>query len=910
MTLQSITASSSHSHNSDEILSDTSSVTRGLTLIEILIGISKFAFLLAITISATACHEPPTDSSIPDAQPDVADLGLDEAVDVGIVEPCDAPLDQTEQWTLGEWTIVVTPATGEWQVRTGDQLRLRSVSGCGSDGYRPALRIGEGTPLVNNLFGAFEVDLTSLEWVQPTASPTVQSNDAEVRIQWPLGAIVFEPHPHGLLVHLDSPTPAGELVIACGPDEAFFGLGSQVTGFDLRGRTYPLWTQEQGIGKPEDGGRFPLQNRPEAAYAPMGVWHSSANYSAIVTHDAYQEIDLCQTASDALRLRSFSAQPGLLLLEGANIRERMATLRNLVGPHAPVPDWVFGPWNDAVGGPDRLAAVAEFLRTQDIASSAIWSEDWIGGSETVTGFRLSYAWEWDEALYPSLPEDIENLHRNGFAFLGYFNPFVPQTTRMWSEGFAEGYLVMQADGNVLQFLDPAFREAGLIDLTNPEARRWLFEYQHRAAADIGIDGWMADFAEWLPVDALMHDGTPGWQAHNRYPLEWQRANVEALEAARPDGNWTFFVRSGWASLAGATTGIAPTMWGGDQNTDWGRDDGLPSVLPIALHLGLAGVSIFGSDIAGYSSFTTPNTDKELFYRWASFGALQPLMRTHHGSDECANWSFDRDGETTAHYRRWAAIHTLLFPYFQVLLNEARTPGLPMMRHPYLVAPSSPAYWRRATDSFFLGDDLLVTPVIEQGSTGREAILPEAGWWPLFGDTPLSEGPGDDGIVSIQLEVPITEVPIFVRPGTILPLLPRVVNSFFGATADGVSDLSDVAGFRRLALYPAADGSLRETNLGDTVIRGGGWTSPVDWAQSEVEGVSREPCADANATACRLAEGIRLDGPTTLRVGERWLELAEGRWEVLWAGAAWGQWRDPTPVTDLNPDIPPPCESPH
>ena len=117
------------------------------------------------------------------------------------------------------------------------------------------------------------------------------------------------------------------------------------------------------------------------------------------------------------------------------------------------------------------------------------------------------------------------------------------------------------------------------------------------------------------------------------------------------------VRSGWASINGGTGGRAPVLWGGDQNTNWEYDDGFPTVLPIGSHAGLSGVPIFGSDIAGYTSLNVPHTTKELFYRWSSLAAFHPVMRTHHGSDECRNWAFDRDEETLTHFRRYARLHT-------------------------------------------------------------------------------------------------------------------------------------------------------------------------------------------------------------------------------------------------------------
>ena len=121
--------------------------------------------------------------------------------------------------------------------------------------------------------------------------------------------------------------------------------------------------------------------------------------------------------------------------------------------------------------------VAERLRAEGIPSSAIWTEDWIGGQQGLTGYSLTYSWDWDQTLYPDLPEMIDTLHSIGFAFLGYFNPFVPDTTQMWTEGVESGLLVKNEQGETYEVLDPFFRTTGLVDLTNPDARAWLRGWQ-------------------------------------------------------------------------------------------------------------------------------------------------------------------------------------------------------------------------------------------------------------------------------------------------------------------------------------------------------------------------------------------------------------------------------------------------
>ena len=875
--------------------------------------------------------EDATDDTADDDTPDVPDDPA-LACDPGGLAP-----GELVTATLNGWTVRADRGDGSWSVsppHTDDVVLMASPACVDLDGApTSSIRLGRGRPSVFAGFGAFQIDLaaSSLDWRPITGAPTAVEADADhLAVTFavagtPPTSVTLRFAPEGtehLSVALEAADPedAAELVWLAAPTDAFFGLGTQVAGMDLRGHTYPLWTQEQGIGKHTPPTLFPLENTLEAAYAPMGVWHASSGYSAIIDHDAFSELDLGRSHADRVALRSFAALPAFVLVAGDTPRARLTAITDFTGRNTAPPPWVFAPWNDAVGGPARLAEVARVLREAHIPSSAIWSEDWIGGDQGPNGYRLSYAWAWDESHYPELPANIADLHASGFAFLGYFNPFVPQPTAMFAEGVAGDFLIKDDDGELITFQDPAFRTASLVDLTNPDAAAWMRGYHLLAAETLGIDGWMADFAEWLPVDARLANGESGWVEHNRYPVRWQNENRANLTEAHQSGdeaanNWIFFARSGWASTSGGTSGAAIAMWGGDQDTDWDVDDGLPTTLPIATHAGLAGVGLFATDIAGYTSVVAPNTTKELFYRWSMIGAFHPIMRTHHGSDECGNWSFDRDAETLAHYRRYATLHTLLYPFFTNLLDDMTVRGWPYLRHPFLVEPDRPGLWEGLEYEVFLGDDLLLAPVLHEGDTTRHVRLPARGWWPLLGDAPLRDAddlPGD--VVGVVVDAPVTELPAFVRPGTILPLLMTPVDSFYGATEPDITDLDDAAGAFALALYPDADGTLRTTRVGDGTASGAGFTAaPIDWTSATLDGAALPACAsDAPAPPCAHPDGYALIEGTdlTLTVGAATLELhatVTQRYRVALASKAFGAQAAPTAVTDLHPDVPPPCE---
>ena len=79
----------------------------------------------------------------------------------------------------------------------------------------------------------------------------------------------------------------------------------------------------------------------------------------------------------------------------------------------------------------------------------------------------------------------------------------------------------------------------------------------------------------------------------------------------------------------------------------------------------------------------------------------------------------------------------------------------MLRHLALVFPDD-VQSRTQSESFLLGDDLLVAPVIEEGATSREVYLPPGTWFPVW------TGATYEGGQTITLDAPIGSPPVFSR----------------------------------------------------------------------------------------------------------------------------------------------------
>jgi alpha-glucosidase len=634
------------------------------------------------------------------------------------------------------------------------------------------------------------------------------------------------------------------LSFACAPEDRFLGFGAQADGVDHRGHTVALWTSEPGIGKRTVDDEYPeawmLEGTRHASSYPMPTFLSNRGFIAVAESDARSVFELCSVDQASWRVEVWSNAFTLWLFHADTPKAALvrATAGVLQRP-ARAPTMAFAPWNDAIFGPAEVRRIAKVLRDNDIPSSAIWTEDFRGGRENAMGYRLKEEWDLDRTLYPDAEALAAELSAQGFDWQSYFNTFIVENERIFAEATAGEHFVKSSRGLPYLFDGVTFKPTGLADLSRPETREWVKRYL-RLSLDQGFKGWMADYGEWLPHDAVLASGENPLEAHNRYPTEWIRLNAEVMKERDPSGTrLAFFSRAGWFG----TNALAPVVWAGDQRTSFQRDDGLFTVIPMGINLGLSGVSTYAHDIAGYQSGTNPNSTKELFFRWTTLGALSPVMRTHHGIDPRDNWSFEKDPETLAHFKRWAKVHVSLFPYFDGLAKEAETTGVPIMRGLFLEHPDDAATWT-LSDQYLLGQNVLVAPIVDEGATRRAVHVPPGSWVALDGSGAVV-GPAD-----MMAEAAVAELPVWLRQGAVIPRLVDRVDTLVPAEPPTV-DLDDVALERRVWWAPGGSDRFVERD-------GTTWTStPAEDSAFTENGLPLPDCSSPTQRGCVERGGRRL-----------------------------------------------------
>lgn len=572
------------------------------------------------------------------------------------------------------------------------------------------------------------------------------------------------------------------------PDERFYGFGEQFTYDEFKGKTPFLFTEEQGIGRgdqPITAGANLLAGAGGNAYttyAPIPHYITSENRSVFFENSGYAKFDLSDKQSVTAEFWDYQEEKnkdvsGTVWL-GTSPKNLVERYTKKTGRFPTLPDWAFGTWLGIQGGTEKVKTVVKQAKDAGNPVTALWIQDWCGRRVTNFGDQLKWRWYADEDLYPNFKEFVASMNKQDVQVLGYINSFLADTdpkkpggddfkNPLLAEAKAKGYLVKNNSGEDYLIQTVGF-PAYLIDLTNPAAVKWTKELIKKNMIDVGLSGWMADFGEWLPYDAKLHSGIDAKIYHNVYPVDWARINREAIKEAGKEGKIVFFTRAGYSYSNAHST----LFWEGDQMVSFGTNDGLPSTIIGLTSSGISGYSLNHSDVGGYTTISNPlrnyHRTKELLLRWAETSAFTPVFRTHEGNRPLKNWQVYQftkpdgtaslsDKETVDSFAKIGRIHFALKSYFQFLTEEASRTGLPVVRHVYLVEPEDLTL-ASYKYQFFLGDDILVAPVIEKGETTKSVYLPKGKWEHIF------TGKIYEGSTLIQVDAPIGTPPAFLRVG--------------------------------------------------------------------------------------------------------------------------------------------------
>ena len=610
------------------------------------------------------------------------------------------------------------------------------------------------------------------------------------------------PHPEVLRYEVTDwgpVTPERTLLTAfSGADEHFYGFGEKFDSLDQAGLVVRTLTLDAFGAK------------GDRSYAAVPWFMSTRGYGFQLDSSAESSFDLRATWSDRYVVTNLDHTLRFNFVGGPSLLDVLQRYTGYTGRPPLPPRWVFAPWMSSdvwrTGGEVRY--VISKLAERGIPGSVFvfdspWETAYNDFTWNMAQFGAAGTYEGQKwSGFGSSQEMMEFLRAHGYRAVVWMTPFLNTSSNAegipgqnlgraasYDAAAAAGYLVRSRLGGPPLVVRWWKGHGSPLDFTNPAASAWLAQQLRRVVDASGgvIGGIKADDGEsdFIPIDAAYFDGRTGVEMRNAFVFEYLRAVHDAI-----GDQGVLFARSGFAG-----TQAFAALWAGDNEPNFGEENGLPSVIVAGQSAAMSGYAIWGHDIGGYEESNPSAAREDLFIRWTQFGALSPIMQMHRRVPRGLQYPWSYGEAALETYRAFARLHVSLFPYIYSYAKVAADTGVPIIRPLVLMNQRDPNTYG-VKHTFLFGNELLVAPIIAGNATSRDVYLPAGGWYDYWTNRRFEGGR------VVTWSGARAQLPLFAREGAIIPLISPDVQTLVDSTYVGSTSLVTMTNALELAVYPA------------------------------------------------------------------------------------------------------------
>jgi len=263
----------------------------------------------------------------------------------------------------------------------------------------------------------------------------------------------------------------------------------------------------------------------------------------------------------------------------------------------------------------------------------------------------------------------------------------------------------------------------------------------------------------LDTSIQNYDSTYHYDTHNFWGSMMSIASRNSMVARRPRRRPLIITRSTFVGL-----GRYVGKWLGDNVSTW--EQYRFSIAGVLNFASIFQIPMVGPDICGFAG----NTTETLCARWTTLGAFYPFMRNHAG-DTSISQEYYRWNLTTAAARKIIPVRYRLLDYFYTAFHRQTATGLPSLNPLFYHYPEDTNTFG-IEHQFFYGDDILVSPVLEENSTSVSIYLPNATFYDFW---TLERIQGNGSYINLT-DVGFDTIPLHIRGGAILPLRAEAANT--------------------------------------------------------------------------------------------------------------------------------------
>ncbi|MDG5799061.1 glycoside hydrolase family 31 protein [Marinilabiliaceae bacterium ANBcel2] len=496
--------------------------------------------------------------------------------------------------------------------------------------------------------------------------------------------------------------------------ERIMGGGAPTSHLDRRGQKIQIGRNYPSIDRDTQDHLFPL---------PLFI--SSNSY--MIFYDTTQRAvaDIGSSNSEVFRLEAEESFFNIYIFTGENFKNLIKNYTDITGTQPLPPLWALG----TVFKGDSFISQEESKRTVNNLHKNHYYPDAV-----LLSHKRSYSdqnkdhipgnFNWDNESWPLPGRLIREFKNEGINTILYTSPYISNLSKNFSEAESKK-LLAKNDDNTPFLTTIEEQQAGIVDLLNMPATDWLWT-KHVPLIDQGVAGWCA----------------LSKNLHNLYSHKWQKIFNIKYRALHHDKRLFFMNSQGYAGSQRYSIfpylRHTPDGWNGLQ-------DNISSMLAMAM-CGLP-----------YMHSTVNAPDKELFIRELQYATFSPLLKI----DAKALLDIENE-EKKEIIKKYLNLRKKLILYNYTAAYKQTEKGEPLARPLCYEHPHS--YLIDIADTYFWGDDMIVSPVNSPEQTSKRVELPVGKWFHFFNNDIYDGGRG------VNIETSIEEIPVFVKAGSFIPIV--------------------------------------------------------------------------------------------------------------------------------------------
>jgi len=546
-------------------------------------------------------------------------------------------------------------------------------------------------------------------------------------------------------------------------DEYLYGLGLQLLSFQQRGlkkmlrvnadpvadsgdshAPVPFFVTTSGYGILIDTARYATvymgNKKRKTGKVSKDILDKKGNDGWNALNGPYERLGLGVESEIMIEI-SRAEGVDIYVFAGPTMLEAVQRYNLFSGGGALPPRWGLGFWYRVQSDftQDEVKNMGKYFRDSKIPCDVLGLEPhWQSHS-----YSCSYVWS---DRFPNPAQMLSDLKDKHFSVNLWEHAFIHPTSPIYKD-----LLPHSGDYEVWDGLVP--------DFITKEGRQIFGDYHRKAQVDLGVSGYKADECDnsdftgnWsFPELSQFPSGADGEQMHSLIGLRYQDTIMSVFNQKKE-----------------RTYGLV-------------RSSGaLASPYPFVLYSDLYAHKSFIHGVA-QSSFSgllwTPEvrdakSNEDLIRRLQTV-VFSPLAMVNAWYLKNAPWKqIDRNANNQGRFadnwdkleaqcREIIQLRMKLIPYIHAAFVFYKQLGIPPFRALVMDYPTDPAV-RNISNQFLVGENMLVAPVVE-GESKRRIYLPEGDWYDFWSSKKYT------GKAEYTFEVPLDQIPVFIKTGTILAL---------------------------------------------------------------------------------------------------------------------------------------------